>query len=410
MRLTDITIKKAKGNGKIQKLFDGRGLFLYISPAGKKIWRWKYRFVGKEKLLVIGSYPEISLKEAREKREEAQRLLMNGTDPSEHRKATKSAAKNLISNSFEIIAREWFQKFESTWVPDHSNRIIRRLEHNIFPWIGKKPITEIEAPLLLEVIRRIESRGAIETAHRVLSNCGQVFRYAIQTGRASRDVAHDLKGAIPPSKENHHAAILEPEKIGGLLRAIDGYSGQFIVKCALQLAHLVFVRPGELRHAAWDGIDFETAEWRFIASKTKTPHIVPLATQSLQILKEIHQLTGTGRFVFPSARSNARPMSNNAVLAALRRMGYSGTEMTGNGFRATARTLLEENLGFRADLIEQQLAHSVRDPLGRAYNRTTFLAERKAMMQAWADYLDQLKSGIDDSASGKEESNELFIF
>jgi len=410
MKLTDVLIRKAKGNGKIQKLFDGRGLFLYISTAGNKSWRWKYRFAGKEKLLTIGSYPEISLREAREKREEAQRLLINGTDPSEHRKAIKSATKDLLSNSFEVIAREWYKKFESTWVSDHSNRIIRRLERDIFPWIGKKPIAEIEAPLLLDVIRRIESRGAIETAHRALSNCGQVFRYAIQTGRASRDVAHDLKGAIPPSKENHHAAILEPDKIGELLRAIDGYSGQFIVKCALQLAPLFFVRPGELRHAEWSGIDLETAEWRFIASKTKTPHIVPLATQSLQILKEIYPLTGTGRFVFPSAISDSRPMSNNAILAALRRMGYSGTEMTGNGFRAIARTLLDEILGFRPDLIEQQLAHSVRDPLGRAYNRTTFIEERKAMMQKWADYLDQLKSGTDDSASRKEESNELFIF
>lgn len=392
MKLTDVTIKKAKGNGKIQKLFDGRGLFLYISPAGSKIWRLKYRFAGKEKLLIIGSYPEISLREARDKMEQAQKLLENKVDPGEHRKALSSTARKIASSSFEIIAREWFQKFESTWVPDHSNRIIRRLERDIFPWLGNTPITEIEAPELLEVIRRIESRGAIETAHRALTNCGQVFRYAIQTGRAKRDVAHDLKGAIPPAKENHHAAILDPVKIGGLLRAIDGYSGQFIVKCALKLAPLVFVRPGELRHAEWDGIDFKTEEWRFIASKTKKPHIVPLANQSLAILKEIHPLTGAGRFVFPSARTDSRPMSNNAILAALRRMGYSGTEMTGNGFRAIARTLIEENLGFRPDLIEQQLAHSVRDPLGRAYNRTTFIAERKAMMQAWADYLDQLKS------------------
>ncbi|QLZ70640.1 site-specific integrase [Legionella sp. PC1000] len=306
-------------------------------------------------------------------------------------KVMKKVEHERSANSFEIIAREWFVKYSSNWVKSHSDKIIQRFERDIFPWIGNKPITDVSPPVLLSVIRRIEERGALETAHRALSNCGQVFRYAIATGRAERDSSQDLKGALPPVKTKHFAAQTDPKHFGELLRVLDGYEGSLIVRCALRLAPLVFVRPGELRHAKWADIDFDDARWSYIVTKTDTPHIVPLAIQALAILKELHPLTGNGIFVFPSARSNARPMSDNAILAALRRLGISKEEATGHGFRATARTLLDEVLAVRPDIIEHQLAHAVRDPNGRAYNRTAHLVERRKMMQDWANYLDFLK-------------------
>jgi integrase len=279
--------------------------------------------------------------------------------------------------------------------PGHAKAILRRLELNIFPWLGDRPIIEIKAPEVLMALRRIESRGALESAHRVKIICGQIFRYAVATGRAERDPVADLKGALPPTRSKHLAAITNPEKVGGLLRAIDGYEGSFVTKCALKLAPLLFVRPGELRQMEWAEIDFESAEWNIPAEKMKTgrPHLVPLARQSLAILKDIQPLTGAGRYVFPSPRTSKRPMSNNGVLSALRRMGFEKDEMSGHGFRAMARTILDEVLQIRPDFIEHQLAHAVRDPLGRAYNRTKHLKERYRMMQTWADYLDGLKTG-----------------
>ncbi|MBF0547551.1 MAG: integrase arm-type DNA-binding domain-containing protein [Candidatus Riflebacteria bacterium] len=399
MPLTDVVVKKAKGNGKPQKLFDSKGLFLYVSPIGGKHWRLKYRFAGKEKLLSLGSYPELSLKEAREKCEQARKLLTNDVDPTENRKALKTAASNRAENSFEVVAREWFQKFEPTWVPSYSGKLIRRLARDVFPWIGSRPISEIEAPELLKVVKRIEERGLLETAHRTLVNCGQIFRYAIQTGRATRDCSKDLRGAIPPAKEKHYAAITEPPAVGGLLRAIDGYKGNIVVHSALRLAPLVFVRPGELRHAEWKDIDLEKGEWRFIVSKAKIPYIVPLSRQAVEILKEIQPFSGNGKYVFPGARTPSRPMSNNAILAALRSLGYTGEEMTGHGFRAMARTIMDEVLNIRPDIVEHQLGHAVRDPLGRAYNRTTFLEERRKMMQSWSDYLDLLRGKINNNCS-----------
>ena len=395
MSLTDTAVRNAKSGEKPLKLFDEKGLFLLVAPGGGKWWRFKYRFGGKEKLLSLGIYPEVSIKEARERRDGARKLLSNGVDPGEHRKAKKLASADLAANSFEIIAREWFAKFAPIWTASHGDKIIRRLERDIFPWVGGRPIAEIKAPELLACLRRIEGRGALETAHRALQNCGQVFRYAVATGRAERDISGDLRGALPPVKPTHHAAITDPTAIGELLRAIDGYSGSFVTKCAMQLAPLVFLRPGELRHAEWSEIDLERAEWNIAADKMKMrePHLVPLSTQALTILREVKALTGQCRYVFPSARSSSRPMSNNAILAALRRMGYAKEEMTGHGFRAMARTILDEVLGIRPDYIEHQLAHAVRDPNGRAYNRTAHLAERKKMMQAWGDYLDKLKAG-----------------
>ena len=392
MPLSATVIKTAKPKEKNYKLSDERGLYLLVTPKGKKWWRFDYRFQKKRKTLSMGVYPDISLKEARERRDQARKQIANDIDPSEVRKIAKSETLGQSENNFEVVAREWFVKFSSSWSDGHAGRIIRRLERDIFPWIGNKPIADITAPQLLEVIQRIENRGALETAHRALGNCGQVLRYAIATGRVDRDLSGDLKGSLPPVKSIHFAAITDPNKIGSFLRVLEGYQGTFVVHCALRLAPLVFVRPGELRKAEWVDIDLENAQWCFDVSKTDVQHIVPLSRQSVTILSELHSLTGMDRFVFPSARSLSRPMSENAVSGALRRLGIEKEEMSGHGFRAMARTILDEVLGFRPDYIEHQLAHAVRDPNGRAYNRTAHLPERRKMMQAWADYLDTLKA------------------
>jgi integrase len=395
MPLTDTAIRNAKHVEKTKKLFDGGGLYIELSPNGSKYWRLKYRFAGKEKRLSLGVYPAISLKVARERRDAAKQLLANQIDPSQQRQNNKKNQQSLVENSLECIAREWFSKNRAMWSLKHSHTIIHRLERDIFPWLGKTPIAQLTTPQLLQVLRRIEERGALETAHRMLGVCGQVCRYAVATGRAERDITSDLRGALPPVKSKHLAATTNPKQVAGLLRILDGYEGTLIVRCALRLAPLVFVRPGELRQAKWADIDLEQAEWRYTVSKTQTQHIVPLATQAVAILHELQPLTGRGEYVFPSARSNDRPMSDNAILAAMRRMGIGKDEMTGHGFRAMARTILDEVLGFRPDYIEHQLAHAVRDPNGRAYNRTAHLTERKRMMQAWADYLEQLKASND---------------
>lgn len=393
MSLSDISIRNAKPATKPVKMYDAGGLFLLLNPNGSRWWRLKYRFGGKEKLLSFGTYPEVTLKEAREKRDQARKLLSSDIDPGEHRKAHKAAKADRAANSFEVIAREWFAKYSANWTSDHGNRIIRRFERDIFPWIGGRPIAEITAPELLAAIRRIENRGALETSHRALSNCGQVFRYGIATGRVDRDISNDLRGALSPVKGEHFAAITEPNRVAEFLRAMDGYVGTLPVRCALRLAPLVFVRPGELRNARWEDINLDAAEWRYTVTKTNTPHIVPLSKQAIGILLELQPLTGQGKYLFPSARANTRPMSDNAILAAMRRIGISKEEMSGHGFRAMARTILDEVLGIRPDYIEHQLAHAVRDPNGRAYNRTAHLPERRKMMQQWADYLDTLKAG-----------------
>lgn len=398
MSLTDVAIRQAKPGPKPIKLYDERGLYLEVAPSGGKWWRLKFRFEGKEKRLSLGVYPDVGLKDARERRDSARKLLADGVDPSAHRKAQKQSRAGEVANTFEVVAREWYAKNASTWVDYHGDRTLRRLERDIFPWIGERPIGDVTAPELLTTIRRIEERGAIETAHRALSNCGQIFRYAVATGRADRDPSGDLRGALAPAKGTHFAATTDPKRLAEFLRAMDGYEGSLIVRCALRLAPLVFVRPGELRQAEWVEVDLEAAEWRYLVTKTQTQHIVPLSSQAVAILRELQPLTGEGQFAFPSARSASRPMSNNAVLAALRRMGIEKEEMSGHGFRAVARTLLDEVLGFRPDFIEHQLAHAVRDPNGRAYNRTAHLAERRKMMQAWADYLDQLKTQSTDGS------------
>lgn len=392
MPLTDLKIKASKPKEKAYKVADEKGLFLFITPNGSKYWRCKYRFGGKEKLLALGVYPDVSLAEARDKRDEARKLLANNIDPGLAKQLSKRAAKIAAASSFEAVAREWFAKFSTQWVPSHSEKIIRRLERDIFPWLGNRPIAEINAPELLSVLRRIESRGAIETAHRAQQNCSQIFRYAIVTGHAERDPAADLRGALQPAKTKHHASIIDPKAIGALLRSIEDYQGSFVTKCALKLAPLVFVRPGELRNAEWAEFNFETAEWRIPAHKMKmrVMHIVPLSTQAIEILKELYVLTGEGRYLFPSTRTTQRPMSENTVLGALRRLGYSKDEMTGHGFRSMACTILNEQ-GWNRDAIERQLAHAERNNVRAAYNYAEFLPERRKMMQWWADYLEKLK-------------------
>ncbi|MGA8141153.1 MAG: integrase arm-type DNA-binding domain-containing protein [Desulfobaccales bacterium] len=391
--LNDTKVRMTKPAEKPQKFFDGGGLFLLVTPTGGKLWRFKYRFGASERLLCIGTYPETSLAEARLRRDQASALLAKGVDPRETKKAQK-AAGNQETETFEIIAREWYAKFSPSWATSHAKTTIRRLELFIFPWLGARPVKTITAPELLAALRRIEAKGALETAHRVKQVCGQVFRYDIATGRAERDPSGDLRGAIPAASGKHMATITAPKEIAGLLRSIDDYRGGIVTRCALQLAPLVFVRPGELRQAEWSEFNLETAEWRIPAEKMKAGavHIVPLSRQAIDILREIHPLTGHGRYVFPSPRTDSRPMSSNAILSALRRMGYAKDEMSGHGFRSMASTLLNEQ-GWNRDAIERQLAHAERNRVRAAYNYAEFMPERKKMMQAWADYLEGIKTG-----------------
>ena len=412
--LTDAKIAKTKPQKKPQTLFDGDGLYLLITPTGGKLWRFKYRFAGKGQLLALGMYPEISLADARERRASARKQLANGIDPGAVKKAQKQADTE-ETETFEVVAREWHTKFTPTWAVSHADTTISRMERDLFPWIGKRPISEIKAPELLGALRRVESRGALESARRVKIIAGQVFRYAVATGRAERDPSGDLRGALATPKEKHHAAIIDPKEVAPLLRTLEGYQGGFVVKCALRLAPLLFVRPGELRHAEWTEINLDESVWNIPAHKMKMkePHLVPLSNQAVSILTELKELTGDGMYVFPSGRSVARPMSENTVNAALRYLGYSGEIMTGHGFRAMARTLLHEVLDFQPDVIEAQLAHSVPDRLGTAYNRTQFLGKRRKMMQTWADYLDGLKAGavvLPFAAKGEHHDGQVVIF
>lgn len=392
MALTDTAVKNARPLIKPYKLFDGGGLYVEVSPKGGKWWRLKFRFAGKEKLLSLGVYPYVTLKSARERRDEMRTLLADGIDPSEHRKSVKSQILDRAANSFEAVALEWHAKHSPTWAESHADRTMRRLKNDLVPWLGRRPVAEITAREILTCLRRVEDRGALDTAHRALQNCGQIFRYAVATGRADRDPTTDLRGALPPVKGGHFAAVTNPERAGDLLRAFDGLEGSFVIRCALRFAPLVFVRPGELRKAEWKDIDLDAGEWRYEATKTHTQHVVPLATQAIAILRELHPRTGSGRYVFPSYWGKDRPMSDNAILSALRRLEIPKEEMSGHGFRAMARTILDEVLGFPQHLIEHQLAHAVRDPNGRAYNRTAHLPQRHEMMQAWADYLDKLRA------------------
>ena len=389
MPLTNLKVDKAKPKEKQYKLADERGMYLLIHPKGGKWWRLDYRFQGKRKTLSLGTVPDVSLKEARKKRDEARSILEDGADPSYYR----ASAKAFGEDSFEAVAREWYEKFRGQWAQSHAVKTLARLEKDLLPWVGSRPIDAIEPPELLRVIRRVEHRGALDTAHRIQQIASRVFLYGVATGRCSRDPTTDLKGALPPNRANHFATITDPKEIGGLLRAIDGYQGSPITRCALTLAPLVFVRPGELRHAEWTEIHPDRAEWRIPAAKMKMKrdHIVPLSDQAIHILEEIKPLTGNGRYVFPSVLTTGRPMSDNTINSALRRLGYSKDEMTGHGFRSMASTVLNEN-GWTPDAIERQLAHVEGNSVRAAYNCAEHLEERRRMMQWWADYLDELRA------------------
>ncbi len=414
MKLSDAAIRSAKPAATPYKLTDGLGMYLLIHPAGGKLWRLDYRFDGKRKTLAMGSYPDISLKQARGYRDEARNLIANGTDPAELKKSKKDTvtqarevesakaerermmkAGEALPGSFRHIGEEWASKFMADKVESHRARVIRRLEKEVYPYIGNLSVLEVTAPVILEVLRRIEARGIIETARRTKQNIGQILRYAIATGHPAIDYTPALSGALTPMPpDKHHAAPTEPAQAAELLRVISTYRGQAATRCALFLAPLLFVRPVELRTMQWADVHLDTAEWRFLSTKRKKDLIVPLARQAVDALRDLQPLTGGGRYVFPGARTVTRPMSESTINGALKRLGIdTQNELTGHGFRAMARTMLAEIHGFPSDVLELQITHKVTDPLGRAYNRTSFLHERKRMMQVWADYLDNLREG-----------------
>jgi integrase len=394
----DTGIRALKPEGTDYKVADGEGggLFLLVKANGAKWWRFSYRHEGKQKTLSFGVYPDTSLGEAREHRREARKLLAQGIDPGEQRKAQKAAGAERAANSFEMVAREWFGKWKTTKAESHYSKVIARLENDVFPWMGASPVANIKAPEILAVLRRIESRGAMDTVQKAKESISQVMRYAVAEGRREdNDPCPSLRGALSPVQHRHFASLTEPADVARLLRAIDAFKGTHVVRAALALAPLFFVRPGELRAARWADINLEKAEWCYIVPKTKTPHLVPLAQQALTILRELQPLSGHREYLFPG-RDPKQPISNSTLNAGLTRMGYdTKTEMTGHGFRAMARTLLAEELHQRPEVIEHQLAHRVPDALGTAYNRTKFLKERRVMMQVWADYLDKLKVGAE---------------
>jgi integrase len=392
--LTDTAIRNAKPRDKTYTLGDGEGMYLEVMPNGTRFWRMAYRQPnGKKNRLTFGKYPEVSLAEARDKRLAARKLLAQGIDPGRAKREEKQAREKAALNTFEAVARAWLARTAADRAPSTQEKNTAWLERNIFPPIGALPISSIKPWDVLSALRVIEKRGAIESAHKIKQLCGQVFRFAVASGLADRDMTADLRGALSAVPEAHYAAITDPKEAAELLRAIDAYNGHAYAIAALKLAPLVFVRPGELRTAEWSEIDLDAAEWRIPGSKMKMgqDHIVPLARQAVALLKDLHAMTGHGKFVFPSVRTSARCMSENTVNAALRGMGYGKDVMTGHGFRAMARTIMDEVLGERVDLIEHQLAHAVKDPNGRAYNRTAHLPARRLMMQRWADYLDAIK-------------------
>lgn len=393
--LTELQVRAAKPSEKLQKLTDEKGLYLAVLPSGVKSWRLKYFFAGKEKLLTLGQWPEVSLKEARRRRDEARALLSDGVDPAAQRQEQKRQAEMATEFAFETVAREWKARHLSRRSPAYAERVWSQLERFVFPVVGQRSVAEVTAADVLSIVRRVEALNILETAHRVKQAIGMVMRYAIATGRAHSDPTPALRGAIPTPAVRHMAAPNEPDKVGEILRAIDAFKGTPQVAAALRLAPLLFVRPGELRMMRWEQIDWEAREWRYRASKTGTDHVVPLSRQALAILEDLRPLTAhlPGGWVFPGGRTVTRPMSDMALNAALRRLGIdTREELTGHGWRAVARTLLHERLGYPPEVIEHQLAHRVPDVLGRAYNRTRFLEQRREMMQRWADYLDELKT------------------
>lgn len=398
MALTDLKVKAAKGSDKPFKLSDERGLHLLVKPNGGKYWHWSYRYLDKQKTLALGVYPDVTLAVARERRDEARKLLANGVDPSVYKKSQKSLKMERSANSFEVVARRWHGLNASKWTESYSVKTLRLLEKDMFPWIGDRPVAEILAPDFLAAARRIEARGAVDKSHRAMQVAGQVMRFAIAEGLATYNPVGDLRGALGTATTKHMPSVTDPQRVGELLRSFDAFKGTFTVQCALKLAPLVFTRPQELRTARWIDIDLEAALWSIPAEmmKMREPHLVPLSTQAVAILKEIQPLSGDGVYVFQGARDPKRPMSEAAINAAMRRLGIdTKEELTGHGFRAMARTILHERLGYEPEVIEQQLAHKTPGALGAAYARAKFIEQRKVMMQVWADYLDKQKVGAD---------------
>lgn len=414
--LSDSTIRNIKPGDPRKRLTDGGGLYLLLFvKGGAHGWRLDYTIAGRRKTISLGTYPATGISLARQKADAARQSVAAGIDPSAQRQADKEAASQAreaeaaaaegapLPGTFEHVAREWFDVRRAEWASTHADKVIARLENDVFPWIGTRPIRQLTPPELLAVFRRIEARGAIETAHRAKDSCSQAFRYAVATGQADSDPTRDLRDALRTPVTRHMAAITDPTELAGLLRAIDGYGGTLVVRAALQLSPMLMLRPGELRAATWDEFDLAAATWRIAPARMKgrklaklngEPHAVPLSRQAVALLRELQPLTGAGRYVFRGERDHDRPMSANTINAALQRMGYSTQDdMTAHGFRATARTILHERLGVDPAVIEAQLAHAVKDSNGRAYNRTQFLAQRRAMLQTWADYLDELRTG-----------------
>ena len=402
--LTALEVDKTKPGTTDKRLYDGKGLFLIVTPKGGKWWRFKYSFAGKAKTLSLGTYPEISLSEARDKRFDARNKIANGIDPGEVRKALKTA-QTTQETTFEAVAWEWYNKHLSDWSTGHAITVKSRLVRDVFPVVGDKPIAEIKSSQIRKLLETINGRGVRETAYRIKVIIGQVFRYAVSTERADNDPSIAIKAneVLGKSQPKHFSAITDPKAVAPLLQAIDKYQGTFYVKCALQLAPLLFVRPGELQKAEWSEFDLDAEEWNIPAErmKMKQAHLVPLCRQAVTIIKSLQPLTGSGKYLFPG-RTSARPMSNNTINAALRYLGFDKETMTGHGFRAMARTILDEVLNVRPDYIEHQLSHAVKDPNGRAYNRTAHLPARRKMMQRWADYLDGLKSGNTSQHKNKQ--------
>ncbi|MBW8075208.1 MULTISPECIES: integrase arm-type DNA-binding domain-containing protein [Metallibacterium] len=393
--LTDAKARALKPRASVYRVADTNGLCLEVRPSGAKLWRYRYRHAGKPSMLPLGEYPAMPLAAARAERDKARALVKAGTNPADATRAARAAKLQSVANTFAAIAAEFLTKRAKEGMGAGSVARDQRMIEKDLASVGHLPVAEITAPVLLAALRKLEHRGVLETAHRARGFAGRVFRYAIATGRAERDPSADLRGALVQPQTRHFASITDPARIGDLLRAIDGYKGSPVTVAALKLAPLVFVRPGELRKARWSDLNLDHGEWRYTASKTKTPHLVPLASQAVAILRDLQHLTGPGEFVFPGVRSLRRPMSENTINAALRGMGFDSETMSGHGFRAMARTVLDEVLHFRPDYIEHQLAHAVKDPNGRAYNRTAHLPERRKMMQGWADYLDGLRAGGD---------------
>lgn len=398
MPITDTAAKNAKPKGKQYKISDSAGMFLLVKPTGSKGWRFKYRINGTEKLISFGVYPDVSLKLARERRDEVRKLVAAGIDPSAKRQAEASTD----ADTFEAVAREWFDRRKSKWADSHSSKIIRRLERELFPWIGKRPVASVEPMDILTCLRRTEQRGTVETAHRAMQNCGQVMRYAVATGRATSDPTRDLRGALPPKTTKGFASISDPARLGELMRAIDTYTGTFEVGCAMRLLPLVFTRPGELRFAEWSEIDLVKATWTIPGDRMKgrMEFMVPLSSQAVAILRELQPLTGAGRFLFPG-RDPSKPISENTIGKGYRRLGFASEEMTPHGLRKTASTILNEQ-GFNSDWVELQLAHKTSGVRG-IYNKAKHLQDRAKMMQAWSDYLDGLK-GSDNIVSFRRKA------